>query len=502
MVAQTKIDTQSIAHRLLNSRLFYFVIAFICVGSFYLLANTKAASLSPPTIQNIIGNVTQADGFRYGTRDNLGNTMDGAKIIANPAGGYLAVYHVIPANSTSNFLKLATSSDLLNWTFKKDLDPQASQPTIQALPTGGFLVASEYNDQVGSGGKLRLRHYPTLAALYSGSFDREATLARTLSACNEGTPNFYSITLGPDIDNSIIDMGFHYHKNCSVDRQARGTLTNFTAWNTTAEAALDQTLKNATYIVGQSVGGNIGDRDQMSYEGKLYNLHEVQYIRNDFGSWRTYLYDWQTNLAEYLPITTHGGSTAFANPTFTTLTSPSGNPAVVATMFIPSQGSAPGEGGSLIYYRELPNAAGGHGLKATYFDNSNLTGALFGRIDPAVNFFWGTGSPATGIGADSFSARWTGKVVPAYSQTYTFYTQTDDGVRLWVNGQQLINSWQDSFLGMVSEKKGVVSLAAGQQYDIKMEYYDKSGNASAKLLWSSPSVPKQIIPSAALIPTP
>lgn len=418
--------------------------------------------------------------------------MDTVKIISNPAGGYLSVYH------TGDVVKLATSTDLLNWTFKVNLDPQATQPTIQALATGGFLTAVEYNDQVSSGGTLRLRHYPSLAALYSGSFDREATLSRTLSACNEGTPNFYSVSLSPDIDNSVIDIGFHYHKNCSVDRQARGTLTNFTAWTSTAEAELDQTLKNATYAVERSVGGNIGDRDQISYDGKLYNLHEVQYIKNDFGSWRTYLYDWQTNLAEYLPITTHGGSTAFANPTFTTLVSPAGNLAVVSTMFIPGEGAAPGEGGTLVYYRELPVSGSIAGLRATYYDNSNLTGALFGRTDAQVNFFWGTGSPATGIAADSLSVRWIGKVTPAHSQTYKFYTQTDDGVRLWVNGVQLVNGWQDSFLGMVSERSGSITLVAGVPYDIKMEYYEKSGNASAKLLWSSPSVPKQVVPAAAL----
>lgn len=474
------------------------LITVLVAAVWPVLSVLSASATTQSTIQDIVGNVTQADGFRYGSRDNLGNTMDGAKIIANPSGGYLAVYHVITSNPAGNTVKLATSTDLLNWTFKVNLDVEASHGTISALPGGDFLTAVEYNNLQGSGGTLRLRYYPSLSALYGAAFTREVTLARTLSACNEGTPNIYSATLSPDIDNSVIDIGFHYHKNCSVDRQARGTLTNFTTWNDTTEAALDQTLKNATYVVGQSVGGNIGDRDQISYAGQLYNLHEIQYVKNDFGSWRTYLYNWQTNLAEYLPITTHGGSTAFANPTATNITSPAGNPAVVMTMFIPAEGAAAGEGGELIYYRELPTSGSLPGLKATYFDNSNLTGALYGRTDAQVNFNWGSGSPATGITADTFSVRWMGKVTPAYSQAYTFYTQTDDGVRLWVNGVQLINGWQDSFLGWVSEKQGTINLVAGQQYDIKMEYYDKTGNASAKLLWSSPSVTKQLIPSQAL----
>ncbi len=58
-------------------------------------------------------------------------------------------------------------------------------------------------------------------------------------------------------------------------------------------------------------------------------------------------------MPDVLPVVTHGGSTAFANPTVTALTSPAGRPAIVATVFIPSEGAADGEGGELIYYREL-----------------------------------------------------------------------------------------------------------------------------------------------------
>src|SRR6185436_18128129 len=78
---------------------------------------------------------------------------------------------------------------------------------------------------------------------------------------------------------------------------------------------------------------------------------------------------------------------------------------------------------------------GGTGLAATYVDTATLTGASVSRVDPTIDFVWGTGSPAAGIAADTFSARWTGEIMPQFSQTYTFYTVSDDGVRLWVNGQ-------------------------------------------------------------------
>ena len=304
-------------------------------------------------IQSILGNVVGSTGHRYDAKDSTGRTMDTAKIIANPSGGYLSVYH------TGDMVNLATSTDLLTRAFLRTLDPQATQPTIAALPTGGFLTGVEFNDQAGSGGRLRLRHYADFPALCAAEFDREQTIARTLSACNEGTPNIYSVTPTPDIDNSVIDLGFHYHRNCRVDRQARGRLTDFSAWTAVFATDLDRGLVAAAAARGRSVGGNIGDRDSMTLDAVRYNLHEVQYRRNDFGSWRIYLYDWGTGSVEYLPVVTHGGSTAFANPTATLVTGPSGTPAVVVTLFVPTEGAAPGEAGELIFYRELRAAPAG-----------------------------------------------------------------------------------------------------------------------------------------------
>jgi len=298
------------------------------------------------SIESILGSVVTSTGYRYAARDSAGNTMDTVKIIANPAGGYLGVYH------TGNAVNLATSDDLLTWTFRCTLDEQASQPTIHRLPTGGFLTAAEHNDRAGSGGLLRLRHYAGPTALLAGDFDRERTITRTLSACNEGTPNIYSAALAPHLDDSVIEVGFHYHRNCDVDRQARGVLTGFTSWKAAADPATDAVLVAAAERGGHAVNGNIGDRDAMVFDKIRYSVHEVQSVNGDFGTWRVYLYNWQTGTAAYLPILTHGGSTAFANPTFTAITAPCGNPAVVATMFLPSEGAAPGEAGQLIYYRE------------------------------------------------------------------------------------------------------------------------------------------------------
>ena len=113
----------------------------------------------------------------------------------------------------------------------------------------------------------------------------------------------------------------------------------------------------------------------------------------------------------------------------------------------------------------------GTGLSATYFNNVDFTGTTVTRTDPTVNFAWGTGSPSSSIGADTFSARWTGQVEAQFTGTYTFYTQSDDGVRLWVNGQQLVNNWTAH---PTTENSGAIALTAGQRYDIRLEFFENS----------------------------
>jgi hypothetical protein len=139
----------------------------------------------------------------------------------------------------------------------------------------------------------------------------------------------------------------------------------------------------------------------------------------------------------------------------------------------------------------------GTGLTGRYFNGLNFTSTQVSRVDETINFIWGTVKPHPSISASTYSVRWTGSIQPQFSETYTFYTQTDDGVRLFVNGQQLINDWTDHLL---TENSGTIALTAGQTYSITMEYYDNSGPATAKLLCSSSSTPKSVVPRSQLYP--
>jgi glucose/arabinose dehydrogenase len=138
----------------------------------------------------------------------------------------------------------------------------------------------------------------------------------------------------------------------------------------------------------------------------------------------------------------------------------------------------------------------GIGLTGTYYDNADFTGAALSRIDGRVSFSW-PGSPAPGIGADTFSVRWTGRVRAEVSGLHTFYTQSDDGVRLWINGVRLIDHWTDHG---PTEDSGTVELIAGQTYDLQMDFHDTGGAALARLSWSAPGLAKAIVPQRDLYP--
>lgn len=183
--------------------------------------------------------------------------------------------------------------------------------------------------------------------------------------------------------------------------------------------------------------------------------------------------DWRTLPNEvrnrYLPSTT--GSTAF-DPDWPNLT--------IAAVSLPG---ASGDGT-------------GPGLYGEYFDALEFGSPRLTRIDETINFAWGGGSPHPSIGVDTFSVRWTGKVVPAYSETYTFSTLSDDGVRLYVGGQKLIDNWTDHG---ATENSGTITLQANRQYDLRLEFYENGGAALIRLSWSSPSQPTQIVPKERLL---
>jgi len=140
-------------------------------------------------------------------------------------------------------------------------------------------------------------------------------------------------------------------------------------------------------------------------------------------------------------------------------------------------------------------ASGTEGLKGQYYygnAGNPWQTLVMERIDPTVDFSWGDGSPDPSMRSDDFTVRWTGMIEVPATDTYTFHTETDDGVRLFVNGQLVIRNWTDH---SVTHNSGDIALIAGQKYEFILEWYERGGSAVCELSWSTPSLARETISS-------
>lgn len=125
-----------------------------------------------------------------------------------------------------------------------------------------------------------------------------------------------------------------------------------------------------------------------------------------------------------------------------------------------------------------------HGLSAEYFNNMSLSGQpVLSRIDSRTTFNWHGGSPVAGVSGSNWSAEWSGVLTPPRSGLYTFSLTSDDGSRLFIAGKQLINDWSDH---AAQTESGTVQLTAGQPVNIKIEYYQDTGDSLIALGWRAP----------------
>jgi uncharacterized protein (DUF1800 family) len=163
----------------------------------------------------------------------------------------------------------------------------------------------------------------------------------------------------------------------------------------------------------------------------------------------------------------------------------------------------------VIYPSQTPT---GTGLTGQYYTNStttyssplnfNATNLVMTRLDPTVDFTWGTTSlPFPNSG--HYCVRWTGQVQPQYSEKYFFVVNSDDGFKLWVNDQLISDNW---ITKSASDLTSSLTLQAGVRYNIKLEYFQGTGSTGtspsvAHLSWYSASQPKQVVPAARLYPS-
>ncbi len=181
-------------------------------------------------------------------------------------------------------------------------------------------------------------------------------------------------------------------------------------------------------------------------------------------------------------------------------------PVLAQLQLLPGANYTVGTPGSATVVIYPSPTANGSGLLGQYYTNSsatytnsrnfNPTNLFLTRVDPTLDFVW-SNSMSPNLSNGYYTVRWTGQVQPQFSETYVFDVRSDDGCLLWVNDQLLISKWQSQG---ATDWTNAIALQAGERYDLRLDYLQTGGSAEAKLLWYSPSQPKEIIPNGCLYP--
>ena len=286
-------------------------------------------------LAELLGDVRSAPEWRYGLRDDGKVGLDCLKVVTAGLDDHVGVSHAMRGGRF--VLRLHRSRDLFTWRHVVDLDDHASQGDLFPQPDGSWWLAYEHDEP--NSVFIRLRRYRSRADLERGKWDWETTLGRSLAPTAEGTPTIERV------ERDAIRLRFHYYRDGDVDRAASGILRGLGDWTTARDAGLDAAVE------AKGVRGNIGGRCRLRLGGRYWWLQEGQLRKGDWASWRTWLLDDPVRQASAIPLVTHGGSTAFANPYATLLP---GSPArLLVTYFVPSEGAGPGEAGTLLFLRPL-----------------------------------------------------------------------------------------------------------------------------------------------------
>jgi beta-glucosidase len=141
----------------------------------------------------------------------------------------------------------------------------------------------------------------------------------------------------------------------------------------------------------------------------------------------------------------------------------------------------PSSGGSL---PAVPASAFASPLSASFYNNMTLSGTpVATRADPNIDFNFNGQSPQSGVNATQWSSKWTGTLNPPATGTYTFSLTSDDGSRLFINGQQVIDNWRDQ---ASNTETATVNLTAGQPASVEVDYYQDGGGSNVSLGWQPP----------------
>ena len=146
-------------------------------------------------------------------------------------------------------------------------------------------------------------------------------------------------------------------------------------------------------------------------------------------------------------------------------------------------------------------AGGARGVYYSWGEGTSPPEGVFGQVklirtDETIDFNWGGNEPGPGVPADNFAVKWQGVIEIPVSEAFTFYTVSDDGVKLWINDELVIDNWTNH--GDTEDASAPIALEAGALVPFEMWLYEDGGGAVGQLYWESASTAKAVIPSSAL----
>lgn len=137
----------------------------------------------------------------------------------------------------------------------------------------------------------------------------------------------------------------------------------------------------------------------------------------------------------------------------------------------------------------------GFGLRARYYSGTNFNTFVTRFIHPNFDINYNSEPPAAGISAGNFSAKYDGYIKFPYSETYTIYITHDNGARLWLNGSQLMNIWQDDGDSPFGTNSVTFNATADAFVAIEMHWNDGGSPSNFKVEWESASQTREVVPS-------
>eukprot|EP00756_Hemistasia_phaeocysticola_P058758 Hpha_TRINITY_DN35413_c0_g1::TRINITY_DN35413_c0_g1_i1::g.83401::m.83401 len=344
-----------------------------------------ACAAGGESVVELLSNVVSAEGHVYGLRDSEGYQLGCIHVDAIEDAGvrerlggdtYLGLYHS-PVGSQLD-LRLASSKDLLNWTYRRTLVPNADMPFLARVQGSTWLLLTHEQWQ-GAGStspcQVSFKLYYNESDLFFGSHFNTYTAPLSVGSVSklEGTPNIYAanLTRVGGLYAVDVDFGFHFNDRSGKDQVAQGRLVSFGP--TTVAPRVVSTAKAERYdelFISQGAIGNIGQRAP----GVLLSDH-ISVQEANVGSqpptvwadWRVWLYSFNSHEGEVpsgqgsvrmLNVTTHGGSTSLGNPSWHVVPCPGGvkggQGCLFVSYFIFGEGAAPGEAAVLAFYKALP----------------------------------------------------------------------------------------------------------------------------------------------------